>query len=162
MAHVGHMYWKNVSLHTLIIIIRTFIYSAKYIRGNNKMLHAAVNNCWRDKSSNAWQKTEQTVWAFSAQQVNCSMWLDRRPQNFDYPLISLFFRREDCLWCQTAVDDPEELKLVDKKLTQIRRCQTTQTLVNQHGGLEYNSLMNRKSMQIAQTHLWCGWISVCC
>jgi len=115
----------------MVIIIRTFIHSA-----NKKQ--AAINNCWRDKSSNAWKKTEQTVRVFSAQQVNCSMWLERPPRNFGYQWTSLFLGREVCQCARPQLPTTQKSGNRLTKLTQIRRRQTMQTLVNQHGGFEYN------------------------
>jgi len=82
--------------------------------------------CWRDKSSNAWQKTGQTVRVLSADVKNA---VGTRPQ---LPTARKSWNRST-------------------KLAQIHqapiRCQST--LVNQDGGLEHNSLMDLKPMQIA-------------
>jgi len=119
------------------------------------VLQTAVNN-WRDKSSNVWLKTEQTVRVFSAQHINCSMWLDRRQRNFGYQWTSLFLGREECLWYQTAVaDGPEELKLVEKTHSNTKvpdhadPCKPAwQFWIQFVDGLEANA--------DRATHVWCG------
>jgi len=69
----------------------------------------------------------------------------------------MFLGCEECQRCQTvAVDGPEELKPVDKT-----HLNTMQILANQHGGFEYNSLTDWKPMQIAQSGLMSGQITIC-
>jgi len=65
----GTVYYTNNN-HT-----DTDIYTQRKLEASvvtTNALQAAVNNCRRDTSSDAWQKTEQTVRVFSSQQVNCS------------------------------------------------------------------------------------------
>jgi len=88
----------------IIIIMRTFIHSTNLKRCNNKSAAGCNNNSRRDKTSDAWQKTKQTVlmfsW-FSAQQVNYSMWLVRRLRNFGYQWTSNVLG----MWGMPAVPD---------------------------------------------------------
>jgi len=126
------------------------------------VLQAAVNNCWKDKSLNAGQKTKQTVQVFSAQQVfNCFMRLDWRLRNFGYYWTSLFLGREECRWCHTAVAGClEELKPVDKTHSNTKGPDHADTC-KPAWQFSIQFVDGTQANVDRATLVWCDWISVC-